>query len=197
MCDPRPGARCSADTARELAIALTRLKEAQEASDRQSSDVESSRRLSLAEDNVRSKQAAYDSSPRGQSDLAHAITTSALPDAVDVDELRTRLCAGRVTRMEQRRALTRSRGGSAEDERRAALKVLNRLRHPDHSDALDPATDRIDAVGFFVVTPNRTIHTYSAEVARTAANQSSSRTFYDAQTGQHVTASNRYQEISL
>lgn len=192
MCDPRPGARCSADTSKELAIALRRLDEARQASGRQPDDAETCRRLALAEDNAKSKQDAYDSSPRGQADLVRAITTSTQAESPEIDELRTRLCAGRVTRMQQRRALTRSRGGSSEDEQRAALKVLNRLRHPDHSAALGPLTDRATAVGFFVVTPTRTIHTHSAEVARTAANQTGIRIFYDAQTGQNVSASHSH-----
>ena len=69
MCDPRPGARCSADTIKELQAAEERRTMAQLEATERPDDAAAQQRLQLAEEKVARKLAAYDSSPRGQSDL--------------------------------------------------------------------------------------------------------------------------------
>jgi hypothetical protein len=96
------------------------------------------------------KQAAYDSAPKGQEDLARAITAAADPHSPELDALRTRLYIGRQTRIDQKKALARSLGRSVDEEELEASKALNRLRHPDGGFTMNPATNREEYLGFFV-----------------------------------------------
>ena len=178
MCDPRPGARCSADTLKELQAAEERRTAAQLEVAERPDDYAAQQRLRLAEEKVARKLAAYDSSPRGQADLRDAIANSADPSAADVDELRTRLATGRITRIDQKRALARSRGGSAVDEAREADKALRRLRHP----APPVEFTETPALGFYVGTRQFD----NAAAARAEATTAGATTFYDAQTGDRV-----------
>ncbi len=182
MCDPRPGARCSADTANELQTAQERYAAAQADSTQHPEDVEARRRLSLASAKLAQKQDAYDSAPRGQAELRAAIAAN--PNAESSDLLRTRLATGRITRVDQKRALARSRGGSSADEQGEAEKALRRLRHPAHLDELGDSP----ALGFFVTTRGVTTRHLTAESARAAARAKGAGVFYDAQTGEHVPA---------
>ncbi len=150
MCDPKPGARCSADTAKELREAERRLAAARADLDRHPSDPSATRRLQQAQEKLAIKSAAYDSSPRGQRDLAAAIANSTDPNGADVDELRTRLYQGRATRIGQKRALARSRGESVDAENLETEKALNRLRHPDGGFTRHADTGREETIGFFV-----------------------------------------------
>ena len=149
MCDPKPGARCSYDTAKELADAVVKLERARRELDRDPSDAAAIRRRDKAVENLSSKQAAYDSAPRGQRELAAAIRASADPGAQAVDQLRTRLAVGRQTRVDQKRALARSQGKPVAAEHLEADKALSRLRHPEGI-LLEATLDRYDTVGFFV-----------------------------------------------
>ena len=182
MCDPRPGARCSADTLKELQTAEDRRAAAELEATEYPDDVDTRRRLHIAEDKVARKLAAYDSSPAGQLDLRSAIAAAEDPTSPDVDELRTRLATGRITRIEQKRALARSRGGSDVDEARETDKALRRLRHPAQPADIDEAP----ALGFYVHTPAGISRHERADVARAAALASGAPTFYDAQTGDDV-----------
>lgn len=182
MCDPRPGARCSADTIKELQAAEERRTTAQLEATERPDDAGAQQRLQQAEEKVARKLAAYDSSPRGQSDLRASIAAADDPSAVDVDELRTRLATGRITRVDQKRALARARGGSAIDEAREADKALRRLRRPE-----PPAEiTETPALGFYVLTEAGTDRYTDAGAARAAAAAAGAATFYDAQTGDHV-----------
>lgn len=182
MCDPRPGARCSADTLKELRTAEDRRAAAELEATEHPDDVDTRRRLHLAEEKVARKLAAYDSSPAGQSDLRSAIATAEHPVSSDVDHLRTRLATGRITRIEQKRALVRSRGGSAVDEARETDKALRRLRHPAQPAEIEDAP----ALGFYVRTPAGISQHERAADARATALASGAPTFYDAQTGDDV-----------
>ena len=187
MCDPRPGARCSADTTKELQAAEERRNIAQIDAAEQPDDASAQQRLQQAEEKVARKLAAYDSSPRGQADLRATIATAADPSAADVDALRTRLAAGRITRVDQKRALARTRGGSAVDEAREAEKALRRLRHPT-----SPAEiAETPALGFYVLTEAGSERYTDAGAARGAADAAGVATFYDAQTGDQVVATHR------
>lgn len=182
MCDPRPGARCSADTIKELQAAEQRRTTAQLEVTERPDDAGAQQCLQLAEEKVARKLAAYDSSPRGQSDLRTSIAAADDPSAVDVDELRTRLATGRITRVDQKRALAHTRGGSAIDEAREADKALRRLRHPE-----PPAEiTETPALGFYVMTESGTDRYTDAGAARAAAAATGAATFYDAQTGDQV-----------
>lgn len=150
MCDPKPGARCSADTAKELRDAERRVAAARVDVERAPEDPAARRRLQQAEEKLVVKSDAYDSSPKGQRDLVDAIAASVDPDAADVDELRTRLYVGRATRISQKRALARSRGESVDAEILESSKALSRLRHPDGGFTRHPDTGREETVGFFV-----------------------------------------------
>lgn len=187
MCDPRPGARCSADTIKELQAAGERRTTAQLEATERPDDAAAQQRLHLAEEKFARKLAAYDSSPRGQSDLRTAIADADDPSAVDVDELRTRLAIGRITRVDQKRALARARGGSAVDEAREADKALRRLRHP----ASAAEVTETPALGFYVLTETGADRYTDAGAARAAAAAAGIATFYDAQTGDQVVATHR------
>lgn len=182
MCDPRPGARCSADTMKELEIAEDRRAAAALEVIAQPDDGDARRRLEAAEEKVARKLAAYDSSPRGQSDLRSAIATTDDPDSPDHDELRTRLAVGRITRVEQKRALARARGGEHAEEQRETEKALRRLRHPEPPTGIEGAP----ALGFYVQTSNSAQRFEDAGDARLAAAHVGASSFYDAQTGNHV-----------
>lgn len=182
MCDPRPGARCSADTLKELRTAEDRCEAAELEVIEHPDDVDARRRLHLAEEKVARKLAAYDSSPAGQNDLRSAIAVAEDTMSSDVDELRTRLATGRIARIEQKRALVRSRGGSTVDEDRETDKALRRLRHP----AQPAEVEHAPALGFYVHTPAGTSRHDRADAARATALESGAPTFYDAQTGDHV-----------
>lgn len=182
MCDPRPGARCSADTRKELQVAEDRRAAAELEAAEHPDDVDARRRLHLAEEKVARKLAAYDSSPAGQSDLRSAIATAEHPTSPDTDELRTRLATGRITRIAQKRALVRSRGGSGADEARETDKALRRLRHP----AQPAEIEDTPALGFYVQTPTGLRRHERADAARATALASGAPTFYDAQTGDHI-----------
>lgn len=187
MCDPRPGARCSADTIKELQTAEERRTTAQLEATQHPDDADAQQRLHLAEEKVARKLAAYDSSPRGQSDLRAAIAAADDTSAVDVDELRTRLATGRITRIDQKRALARARGGSAVDEAHEADKALRRLRHP----APPAEITETPALGFYVLTESGPDRYTDAGVARAAAASAGIANFYDAQTGDQVVATYR------
>lgn len=150
MCDPKPGARCSADTWKELQHAQSKLDGARRELDRSPQDAAARRRVEHAEAALAEKSAAYDSSPRGQRDLQAAIGAAPDPNAAAVDELRTRLCAGRLARISQKQALARARGLSTADEALEVDRALNRLRHPDGGYTRHPATGREESIGFFV-----------------------------------------------
>lgn len=150
MCDPKPGPRCSAHTAQELKAAAHRLGAAEAELERFPEDRSSRRRAAQAKENYQAKLAAYDSSPRGQRDLQNEIIASPDPDSAEVDPLRTRLYIGRATRIEQKRALARAKGLSAEEENLDVAKALRRLRHPDGGYTRDPRTGREVGMGFFV-----------------------------------------------
>lgn len=150
MCDPKPGARCSADTAKELRDAERRLAAARVDLERIPEDPGAKRRLQQAEEKLEVKTAAYDSSPQGQRDLVGAIAASVDPDAPEVDALRTRLYEGRATRISQKRALARSRGESVDAQTLEVSKALNRLRHPDGGFTRHADTGREETIGFFV-----------------------------------------------
>lgn len=182
MCDPHPGARCSADTLKELQAAEGRRATALREATEQPDDVGAQQRLQLAEEKHARKLAAYDSSPRGQSDLRAAIAAAEDPSAASVDELRTRLATGRITRVDQKRALARARGGSSDDEVREANKALRRLRHP----AAPVELGETPALGFYVPTASATDRYVNAGIARAAAIAAGCSNFYDAQTGDQV-----------
>ena len=150
MCDPKPGARCSADTWKELKEAERKLGSARAELERFPDDPGARRRVQQAEENLERKSAAYDSAHRGQRQLEAAIAGHEDPDSPDVDALRTRLYVGRATRISQKRALARSRGQSVEDETLEVDKALNRLRHPDGGFTRHADTGREETVGFFV-----------------------------------------------
>lgn len=150
MCDPKPGARCSADTWKELQHARTKVSTARRELGRTPDDPSVRRRLHQAETNLSEKLAAFDSSPRGQRELAEKITAAPDPHSPDLDDVRTRLCVGRSTRVAQKQALARSRGLSAAEESLEVERSLNRLRHPDGGYTRHPATGREESVGFFV-----------------------------------------------
>lgn len=150
MCDPKPGARCSADTRKELARAQAAHASASREVDRHPDDPSARRRLDQAGRNLGEKWAAYDSSPQGQKDLLSAIGEAPNPSSPDVDELRTRLFIGRRTRVEQKQALARARGLSVEEGTLQGDKVLSRLRHPDGGFTRHPDTGREESLGFFV-----------------------------------------------
>lgn len=150
VCDPKPGARCSADTRRELDGAQRKLAESRRALDRAPDSAQLQRQVRRDEAFEAGKLAAYDSAPRGQKDLIAEIESSADPNSPAVDELRTRLYIGRRTRVDQKKALVRSLGRSTEEEELEASKALNRLRHPDGGFTIHPATNREEYLGFFV-----------------------------------------------
>jgi len=150
MCDPKPGARCSADTLKELAAAKQSLASSKALLDREAGSADALRRVFQDTVMVARKQAAYDSAPRGQRDLAAAIGTSADPNSPEVDALRTRLYVGRRTRIDQKLALARARGFNVDEQRFEVDKALNRLRHPDGGFTRHPETGREETVGFFV-----------------------------------------------
>lgn len=146
MCDPHPGARCSADTRRELEIARTRLKRASAALERRPDAAAVATELEKARSVEAVKLAAYDSSPEGQRTLVDEIR--AAPSGAE--QLRTRLYVGRATRAQQKRALAQSRGQGVDEENVAVARTLRRLRHPESMIVCgaiygDPAT-----MGFFV-----------------------------------------------
>lgn len=150
MCDPKPGARCSSDTWKELVEARAKLARASLELDRAPDDAAAGRRHVQAVRTVERKQAAYDSSPRGQRDLAVAIAAAAGTSSAEVDDLRTRLAVGRQTRIDQKRALAKAQGRSLVDEHLEVSRTLSRLRHPASSVALHPSLNPYDTVGFFV-----------------------------------------------
>lgn len=150
MCDPKPGARCSADTSKQLRGAEAHLAAAQLDFARTPDDHSAHRRLKQAEEKVVAKFAAYDSSPLGQRDLAEAIAGSGSADAASVDPLRTRLYAGRATRIDQKRALARARGAAIDVEILEASEALGRLKHPDGGFTRHADTGREEITGFFV-----------------------------------------------
>ena len=150
MCDPKPGARCSADTWKELQHARSKADAARRDLDRAPEDPSVRRRLHQAESNLTEKSAAYDSSPRGQRELADKIDSAVDPNNPELDQLRTRLCAGRATRIAQKQALARSRGLSGAEEALEVERALNRLRHPDGGYTRHPNTGREESIGFFV-----------------------------------------------
>ncbi|MFH8253079.1 hypothetical protein ACH3VR_22115 [Microbacterium sp. B2969] len=167
---------------KELQAAEERRTAAQLEAAERPDDVDAQQRLRQAEEKVARKLAAYDSSPRGQSDLRSAIAAAADPSAIAVDELRTRLAIGRITRVDQKRALARSRGGSAVEESREADKALRRLRHP----APPAEISETPALGFYVLTDTGADRYTAASAARTAAIAAGAPNFYDAQTGDQV-----------
>lgn len=146
MCDPHPGARCSVDTRRELEIARDRLARATVAFERHPDAPAVAAELEKARANEEVKLAAYDSSPEGQRTLAGAIH-----DATDgAEALRTRLYVGRATRVQQKRALARSRDLSSEEEALAVTRTLRRLRHPESMIVSGAAYGEPETMGFFV-----------------------------------------------
>lgn len=150
MCEPKPGPRCSADTRRELQHAEDNVQNAQREADRFPDDGEAQRRLAVAERVRAEKLAAYDSSPEGQRKLKLLIESSQNPHSEDLDKVRTRLYRGRHTRVEQKRALARARGKSAEEEEMDVDHILKRLRQPDGGFTIDLQTNRESSTGFFV-----------------------------------------------
>lgn len=150
MCDPKPGARCSADTRKELARAQAVQSSAAKDVARHPTDPSARRRLDQAERNLEEKWAAYDSSPRGQKDLLEAIGEAPDPSSPEIDTIRTRLFVGRSTRVAQKQALARARGLSVEEGTLQGEKVLSRLRHPDGGFTRHPDTGREESLGFFV-----------------------------------------------
>lgn len=150
MCDPKPGARCSADTWKELTAARAKAAAAARDVDRFPDDAAAHRRLAFATYNVQRKLEAWDSSPRGQRELENEINASSNPDSPENDALRTRLYVGRHTRIEQKKALARAQGKSAAEARLDVDKALNRLRHPDGGFTRHPETGREETLGFFV-----------------------------------------------
>jgi hypothetical protein len=150
MCDPKPGARCSADTWNELSAAKKRLANLTRELERDPDSAAAQRRVNQATEVVDRKAAAFDSAPRGQKQLEAAISGSAEPSSPENDPLRTRLYVGRSTRINQKMALARSLGKSVDVERLEADKALSRLRHPDGGFTRHPETGREEIVGFFV-----------------------------------------------
>lgn len=150
MCDPKPGARCSADTWKELTAATRKLVASRRELEREPASPEALRRVAQDEETVGRKQAAYDSAPRGQKELAAAIDSSPDPSSPENDSLRTRLYVGRRARIDQKMALARSLGQSVGAQHLEADKALNRLRHPDGGFTRHPETGREEIVGFFV-----------------------------------------------
>ena len=148
MCDPKPGARCSADTWKELLAAQKRLERANRLLLRDPRDPGSILAQERASANLDRKQAAYDSSTRGQADLVAAVGWMNGTDPEETDRLRTRLAIGRQTRVDQKRALARSVGKSIDAEYVEVAKALSRLRHPNEIEITEPL-HRYDTVGFF------------------------------------------------
>lgn len=185
MCDPRPGARCSADTFKALQLARERYVVARNELADAPNDPGARRKLELASRHMKQKQWAFDSSPRGQAELRVQIADSQGRPALALDELRTRLARGRLTRLRQKRALVRAQGGSRTHELREAAKTLRRLRHPD-TPAFTSSQEPEYSVGFFVSSPGGTQRKTSASSARWAAAESGAHEFYDAQVGARV-----------
>lgn len=150
MCDPRPGARCSADTWRELLDARRRVAAARADADRFPDDPGAILRLERAHTMLEAKQAAFDSSIRGQQDLVAAIAAASPADHDELDALRTRLYAGRATRVAQKRALAAARGESLAQGDLDVDRTLKRLRHPDAELVRHGQLRRDDPLGFLV-----------------------------------------------
>lgn len=150
MCDPKPGARCSADATKDLSRARGTLAIVERELERTPGDPSANRRVARARANLAEKWAAYDSTPKGQRDLLTAIAASADSNAAAVDEMRTRLYVGRRTRVDQKMALAKARGLSVEEGTLQGDMVLNRLRHPDGGFTRHPDTGREETMGFFV-----------------------------------------------
>lgn len=150
MCEPKPGPRCSADTRRELATARKKLAQAQRDYERHPDDEDARRRADQVEKAVKKKLAAYDSSPEGQRKLKEQLESSPTPNSPENDSLRTRIYTGRKTRTEQKKALARARGKSADEERMEVDHMLGRLRQPDGGFTVDTSTSREQTMGFFV-----------------------------------------------
>lgn len=150
MCDPKPGARCSADTAKELAAATEKLAASRRELERDLASADAVRRVSQDEASVVRKQAAYDSAPRGQKEISAAITSNPNSSGPENDELRTRLYVGRRTRIDQKMALAKSQGRNVDAQHLEADKALSRLRHPDGGFTRHPETGREEIIGFFV-----------------------------------------------
>lgn len=165
MCDPHPGARCSADTRRELEFARARLKRATVALERRPDAPAVAAELEKARAGEEVKLAAYDSSPEGQRTLVDEIHAA----PAGAEQLRTRLYIGRANRAEQKRALARSRNRSGEEEATAVTRTLRRLRHPESmivcgADFGDPAT-----MGFFVPSTSLQLRAMSGPQGEPAA----------------------------
>lgn len=151
MCDPKPGARCSADTWKELLAAQARLERANRLLLRDPRDPALILAQERASANADRKQAAYDSSTRGQADLVAAIGWMNGTEPEETDRLRTRLAVGRQTRIDQKRALAHFLGKSVDEEHVEVSKALSRLRHPNGIEVAEPL-HRYDTVGFFAPT---------------------------------------------
>jgi hypothetical protein len=108
------------------------------------------RRVERDERFLAKKQAAYDSAPKGQDDLVHAVNGATDPNSPELDSVRTRIYVGRQTRVDQKKALALSLGRAADEEELEASKALNRLRHPDGGFTIHPGTNREEYLGFFV-----------------------------------------------
>jgi len=162
VCDPAPGARCSADTARELAAAKRAVASARRRFHAKPTDLTAALAVKKAQGELEEKQAAYDSSPRGQRELHEAISAAerrrnltaaekmASWSALELDALRTRLAVGRRTRIEQKKALAAAQGKTAAAASADVDKQLNRLRHPDAGYITHAPEGREAAVGFIV-----------------------------------------------
>jgi len=162
MCDPAPGARCSADTARQLAAAKRAVAAARRRFHSAPNDLTAALAVKQARTDLEEKQAAYDSSPRGQRELQEAVTAAerrrnlsaiekmASWSSPELDALRTRLAVGRRTRIDQKKALAASQGKSAQETAAEVDKQLNRLRHPDSGYVTHTWEGRDASIGFVV-----------------------------------------------
>lgn len=210
MCDPRPGPRCSAHTAQQLSRALTRCARARVTVERAPDDRRARQRLARAEEYLRRKQDAYDSSPRGQRELVSQISDAPEPTAPEIDSLRTRLSVGRATRIQQQRSLARVNGLSAQHEAEEIARALRRVRHPAGygrhpvvlpSDVIgflvQADLDRSDSVQYLTLWRNEAtgeIEVFATELetsaahARRLASEQGRRGFWDAQTATAIGA---------
>jgi len=165
MCDPHPGARCSADTRRELGIARARLKRAIAALERRPDAPAVAAELEKARVVEEVKLAAYDSSPEGQRTLVDEIR--AAPSGAE--QLRTRLYVGRATRAQQKRALARTRNQSVDEENIAVARTLHRLRHPESMIVCGAAYGDPATMGFFVPSTSLQLRVMSGAAGEPAA----------------------------
>lgn len=157
MCEPYPGPPCTAAAARLLKQAETATAEARDALSRCPDDVERQAVLRDAVAEEAHRRLVWESTPGGQKQLAAGFESARDVNSAALDECRDRIAAGRLLRMQQRRALLEVSGEDEETVDASLRLMLSRAKHA-RSLVQDRAQTVEETVGFFLECHPETSH---------------------------------------